>query len=46
MTNVTHIAGNVQPTGSPLLLCDRLPSLAENADHAGLREKAMHLVDE
>ena len=33
------------PTISPLLLCDRLLTLAKDADRAGLRGAAEHLLD-
>jgi hypothetical protein len=33
------------PTASPLVLCDRLISLAEDAERAGLRTTAAHLVE-
>jgi len=33
------------PPASPLVLCDRLISLAEDADRAGLKTTASHLVD-
>lgn len=33
------------PPASPLILCDRLISLAEDAERAGLRTTAAHLVE-
>ena len=33
------------PTISPLLLCDRLLTLAKDADSAGLRGTAEHLLE-
>jgi hypothetical protein len=33
------------PPPSPLVLCDRLISLAQDADRAGLTGTAAHLVD-
>jgi hypothetical protein len=33
------------PTISPLLLCDRLLTLAKDADSAGLRGAAEHLLE-
>lgn len=33
------------PTISPLLLCDRLLTLAKEADRAGLRGAAEHLLE-
>lgn len=39
-TNMTPV-----PTISPLLLCDRLLTLAKDADRAGLRGAAEHLLE-
>ena len=33
------------PPASPLVLCDRLISLAEDTDRAGLKTTAAHLVE-
>lgn len=33
------------PPASPLVLCDRLISLAEDADRAGFKTTAAHLVE-
>jgi hypothetical protein len=33
------------PPASPLVLCDRLITLAEDADRAGLKTTAAHLVE-
>jgi len=33
------------PPPSPLVLCDRLISLAQDADRAGLTATALHLMD-
>jgi hypothetical protein len=47
MTNMTRIASWNDPTFSPLLLSDRLLTLAEDADKAGFRtaaERLLHLA--
>ncbi len=44
MSNLSHIASPDQPAFSPLLLSDRLLSLAKAADSAGYRIVAEHLL--
>jgi hypothetical protein len=39
------IAAIRPPPPSPLVLCDRLISLAQDADRAGLPDTAAHLMD-
>jgi hypothetical protein len=39
-----HPAQTPQPVPSPLMLCDRLLTLAQDADRAGLMITAEHLV--
>jgi hypothetical protein len=39
-----HIIVSVPAPPSPLVLCDRLISLAQDADRAGLTATAAHLV--
>jgi hypothetical protein len=45
MATTAHITASAQPTFSALVLCDSLLSLAEDADHAGLRATAKRLLD-
>ena len=44
MTYMTRIASETKPAFSPLLLSDRLLTLAEDADKAGYRITAEHLL--
>lgn len=44
MTYMSRIAPEAEPVFSPLLLSDRLLTLAENADKAGFRIAAEHLL--
>ena len=44
MTYMTHIVPENKPAFSPLLLSDRLLTLAEDADKAGYRITAEHLL--
>ena len=44
MTYMTRIIPQSQPAFSPLLLSDRLLTLAEDADRAGYRIAAEHLL--
>jgi hypothetical protein len=44
MTYMTHIVSQNGPAFSPLLLSDRLLTLAEDADRAGLRTAAESLL--
>jgi hypothetical protein len=45
MIHGTHGMVQTDPTVSPLILCDRLLTLAKDADRAGLRGAAEHLLD-
>jgi hypothetical protein len=36
--------GSIEPVASPLVLCDRLLTLAKEVDRAGLRGTAEHLL--
>jgi hypothetical protein len=44
MSHMSRIIPQVAPTMSPLVLCDRLLRLAEEADHAGFPVAAEHLL--
>jgi hypothetical protein len=44
MTYMTRIVSHEEPTFSPLMLSDRLLTLAEDADRAGLRTAAESLL--
>ena len=44
MTYMTRIVSQNEPTFSPLMLSDRLLTLAEDADRAGLRTAAESLL--
>ncbi|HUB12063.1 MAG TPA: hypothetical protein VMB34_08905 [Acetobacteraceae bacterium] len=44
MTYMTRIVPETKPVFSPLLLSDRLLTLAEDADRAGYRIAAEHLL--
>lgn len=44
MTYMSHIVPQNEPVFSPLLLSDRLLTLAEDADRAGYRLTAEHLL--
>ncbi len=44
MTYMTRIVHETKPAFSPLLLSDRLLTLAEDADKAGYRITAEHLL--
>ncbi len=44
MSHLSHIASPNQPAFSPLLLSDRLLTLAKDADLAGFRIVAEHLL--
>jgi len=44
MTMTSRSTTSGQTAFSPLVLCDRLLSLAQDADHAGLRETAKRLL--
>jgi hypothetical protein len=44
MTYMTHTAARNEPTFSPLMLSDRLLTLAEDADKAGFRTAAESLL--
>jgi hypothetical protein len=44
MATMLHATVNGHSTFSPLVLCDSLLSLAEDADHAGLRATANRLL--
>jgi hypothetical protein len=44
MTYMTRIVHETKPVFSPLLLSDRLLTLAEDADKAGYRITAEHLL--
>lgn len=44
MTYVGHIVSTRRADTSPLVLCDRLLRLAEDADHGGFRVAAEHLI--
>ena len=37
--------GSIEPVVSPLVLCDRLLTLAKEVDRAGLRGAAEHLLE-
>jgi len=45
MAYLNRIAPSDAPTFSPLLLSDRLLTLAQDADRAGYRVAAEHLLD-
>ncbi len=45
MSHVRRIPPQTTPMISPLMLCDRLISLAEDADHAGFSIAAEHLLE-
>jgi hypothetical protein len=45
MMQSTHSTFRAEPTVSPLILCDRLLTLAKDADRAGMRGAAEHLLD-
>jgi len=45
MSHINRIVPETAPTVSPLVLCDRLLRLAEEADHAGFPGAAEHLLD-
>ena len=44
MNHMSQIASETKPAFSPLLLSDRLLTLAEDADRAGYRLAAEHLL--
>lgn len=44
MIQVTQDMVRIDPTVSPLMLCDRLLTLAKDADRAGMRGAAEHLL--
>ena len=44
MTTTVHGTANAYSVFSPLVLCDSLLSLAQDADHAGLRAAADRLL--
>ena len=45
MSHIRRIVPQPAPAMSPLMLCDRLLRLAEDADNAGFPVAAEHLLD-